>query len=257
MNDARTLMEQWQRNEQVQIVGWDSSFLADRITEEYPPWAYIDRAREILANASSLLDMDTGGGERLLELRDDWPSKVVVTEEHPPNNRLVHERLAPLGVSIFDCKLSITDPMPFASNEFAVVLNRHSAFNPDEVARILAPGGRFLTQQVHGRHNEDLQEAFSCKPQWPFLTPGYFSPRLEAAGLVINEVQEWSGYIEFADVGAIVSHLSNVPWTVPGFSVATHLNYLLALQARVDLGEALVFVSKSYLIEASKPASNP
>ncbi len=42
-----------------------------------------------------------------------------------------------------------------------------SGFNPDEVARILAPGGTFLTQQVHGLWAQDLLEAFDAKPQWP------------------------------------------------------------------------------------------
>ena len=43
---------------------------------------------------------DTGGGERLLKLKEHWPQKVVVTEEYPPNFKLVTERLAPLGVIV-------------------------------------------------------------------------------------------------------------------------------------------------------------
>lgn len=38
--------------------------------------------------------------------------------------------------------------------------NRNSAFNPNEVARILTPGGTFLTQQVYGLWAEDLLAAF-------------------------------------------------------------------------------------------------
>ncbi|CAM3261815.1 hypothetical protein OCAE111667_00205 [Occultella aeris] len=37
-------------------------------------------------------------------------------------------------------------PLPDAT--FAVVLDRHEAYDPAEVSRVLAPGGGFLTQQV-------------------------------------------------------------------------------------------------------------
>ena len=55
-------------------------------------------------------------------------------------------------------------------------------------------------------------------------------------------------------MGAIVHYLKAVPWLVPGFSVATHVEYLLNLQRRHDRGEALAFVAKKYLIEARKIA---
>ena len=199
-----------------------------------------------------MLDMDTGGGERLLELKDTWPPKVVVTEAYPPNNRLVHERLAPLGVAVFDVNLTVTGAMPFATGEFDVVLNRHAAFNPAEVERMLAQRGTFLTQQVHGRSTEDLIEAFDSKPQWPFATPEFYVPQLEAAGLTIDRVEECSSHVKFADVGAIVYYLRAAPWLVPDFSVDSHLHHLRALQARLEQGEELAFVTKSYLIEASK-----
>jgi hypothetical protein len=37
---------------------------------------------------------------------------------------------------------------------------------------------------------------------------------------------------------------------VPGFSVDTHTQYLLALQRRLENGEALAFTARKYLIEA-------
>ena len=138
--------------------------------------------------------------------------------------------------------------------EFDLVLNRHAAFNPAEVARILAPGGAFLTQQVHGMWAWDLLAAFGATPQWPDATPVKYVPRLRAAGLEIVTVKEWEGKLSFTDVGAIVYYLKAVPWEVPGFTVATHQRELFALQDRLDAGEPLAFVAKLYLIEAHKPA---
>ena len=181
-----------------------------------------------------------------------WPEKVVVTEEYPPNLELASERLSPLGVDVVDVRLTDYDPMPFADGEFDLVLNRHSAFNPREVARILAPDGTFLTQQVHGLWAHDLLAAFDARPQWPEATPEKYVPQLAAAGLTILDTEEWSGKLSFTDVGAIVYYLKAVPWLVPGFSVETHSKYLFALQRRMDGGDALAFVARKYLIEARK-----
>jgi SAM-dependent methyltransferase len=196
--------------------------------------------------------MDTGGGERFLQLRPDWPSTVAVTESYPPNLRLVQERLAPLGVRVVDVELSDFGLMPFAYGEFDLVLNRHGGFNPDEVARILAPGGVFLTQQVHGLRAHDLHEIFGVEPQWPDARPEKYSPRLQAAGMTIVTLQEWSGKFTFTDVGALVYYLKAIPWTVPDFSVDRYRETLLRLHAQVERGEPLAFTDRKYLIEALK-----
>jgi SAM-dependent methyltransferase len=176
----------------------------------------------------------------------------VVTEDYPPNFRLATERLAPLGVKVVDIPLTDYDPMPFADNEFDLVLNRHSGFNVAEVGRTVAPGGTFLTQQVHGLWAYDLLAAFGAKPQWPESTPAKYVPQLEAAGLTIADTQEWSGALSFTDVGAIVYYLKAVPWLVPGFSVEAHLEHLVALQSRFVGGGCLSFSARKYLIEARK-----
>jgi hypothetical protein len=249
------LLESWKLEEGQPFIGWDFSYLDGRMLEDQPPWSYSLRAAELMKQSSSVLDLDTGGGERFLILREYWPSKVVATEHYPPNFKLATERLSPLGAQVVDVVLSDFDPMPFDDGEFDLVLNRHAAFNPNEVARVLTLGGRFLTQQVHGLWAVDLLAAFDAKPQWPDATPEKYLPRLEAAGLDIINHQNWSGKLMFKDVGAIVYYLKAVPWLVPGFSVESHLEHLLKLQRRLDDGEALAFVARKYLIEARKASS--
>jgi len=244
------LVESWKREEQQPFTGWDFSYLDNRMIEEQAPWSYSTRAAELMRRASSLLDMGTGGAERLLKLQEYWPKKVVVTEDYPPNVSLAAERLSPLGVRVVDVPLTDYDPLPFASGEFDLVLNRHSGLNAAEVARILAPGGTFLTQQVHGLWAHDLIAAFDAKPKWPDSTPDKYLPQLRAAGLAIVGTQEWSGRLSFTDVGAIVYYLKAVPWLVEGFSVDTHLSHLLALEQRLESGAGLTFAAWKYLIEA-------
>jgi len=250
--NVNDLIDTWKREEQHPFSGWDFSHLAGRMVEEEPPWSYPERAAELMHRSRSVLDMGTGGGERLLALREHWPPTVVATEDYAPNVRLARDRLAPLGVRVVVVELSDGGPLPFTDGTFDLVLNRHSGFNPAEVARVLAPGGAFLTQQVHGMWAQDLLAAFGAEPQWPDATPDKYVPRLEAAGLTVVEVREWSGRLSFTDVGAIVYYLKAVPWLVPGFSVEGHLEHLMALQRRLVAGEELAFVARKYCIEARK-----
>ena len=247
------LIDGWLREEQQPFTGWDFSHLDGRMIVDQEPWSYLDRAAELMARSASVVDLDTGGGEKLLALRDHWPVKVVATEDYAPNYELASERLSPLGATVVRTPVSDTAAMPFADAEFDLVLNRHAAFNAHEVARILSSGGSFLTQQVHGMWAWDLLAAFDVEPQWPDATPAKYVPLLEAAGLAVQTVEEWEGELTFTDVGAMVYYLKAAPWEVPGFTVKTHVRYLLALQQRLDAGEDLAFHAAMYFIEATKP----
>jgi SAM-dependent methyltransferase len=246
------LIESWKHEEQQSFIGWDFSHLDGRMLEEQAPWSYSSRAATLMRQSSSVIDLGTGGGERLLKLKEYWPRKVVVTENYPPNVRLATERLGPLGVTVVDVPLTDHGAMPFVDREFNLVLNRHSGFNPDEVARILALRGTFLTQQIHGLWAYDLLAAFDATPQWPESTLKKYVPRLQSAGLKIVDTKEWSGELAFTEVAAIIYYLKAVPWLVPGFTVETHLEYLLKLQGKLESGATLSFAAKKYLIEAQK-----
>lgn len=249
MND---LIAFWQQEEQAPFAGWDFSYLNGRMIEEEVPWSYETRAQALMRQVTAVLDMDTGGGERLLEMRSAWPDRVVATEAYPPNLKLARDRLEPLGVTVLDVDVSNELAMPFADGEFGLILNRHSAFNSREIARVLTPGGHFLTQQVHGLYAHDLLDAFGVEPLWPDATPEFYLPLLRDAGLEIVMSEDWTGRLTFTDVGALVYYLKAVPWTVPGFSVATHQENLLALQRRFEEDGTLVFAAKKYIIEARK-----
>jgi SAM-dependent methyltransferase len=250
--NRREIVNEWKYEEQQPFTGWDFSYLDGRMGEEQPPWSYPARARALMQQSTAVLDMGTGGGERLLELRDGWPQKVVVTEDYAPNVKLAEERLGPLGVTVIRMALKRVGLMPFESGEFDLVLNRHSGLNCAEAARILAPGGTFLTQQVHGLWAQDLLAAFDTTPQWPDATLDFYLPKLEAAGLSFEAAEEWLGRLVFHDVGAVVYYLRAVPWLVPGFSVATHTDHLMSLQERLQREGELVFEARKLLIEARK-----
>ena len=252
--DSEVLIKEWKAEAERPIVGWDFSYLDGRMLLEEPPWSYTNRASQLMRSVPSVLDIATGGGERLLAMRASWPETVVVTEGYPPNLKLARERLEPLGVRVIQADNDEYSPIPFEYSEFALVLNRHGALNVDEIARILLAGGWLLTQQVHGLWAQDLLAAFDARPQWPFATPQRYLPWLQTAGFEVVDVQEWSGRLVFTDVGAVVYYLKAVPWLVPGFSVESQTGNLLALQEQLNEQGQLVYEARNYLIEAVKTA---
>lgn len=184
------------------FTGWDFAYLDGRRIEEPLPWSYEAMAREHLAHATAAADLGTGGGERLLQLKDVFPPRMAATEGYPPNLRLAREHLAPYGVTVLDSSGSLVEVLPFPDRSFDLVLDRHSAFNASEVARILVQDGVFLTQQVDGRAT-DLDAAFDVEAQWPYFSLDFALQRLRGLPFDVERAQEWTGEVRFTDVGAV------------------------------------------------------
>ena len=105
MADAKMptdLIAQWREEERWPFFGWDFSHLRGRCIEDAPPWSYENMVRDRLRTASSVLDLGTGGGERLSAFRDVLPRRTVATEGCPPNRELARKRLAPLGIQVVE-----------------------------------------------------------------------------------------------------------------------------------------------------------
>lgn len=252
--DEALLIAAWSNEESEPFSGWDFGHLRRRYSEEKPPWSYEDLARELLRGSRAAVDLGTGGGEVLAALADSFSGRVVATEAYPPNWRVAGDRLAPAGASVVayaaDEKTSV---LPFRDATFDVVLDRHEAYDARQVARVLAPGGAFLTQQVDGRSHADLLRWFGTEPHWPDVTVERLAADLVRVGLEIELERSWWGTISFFDVGALVYYLRAIPWEVPDFSVARFRSELLALQRRLDETGALRFDEGSFVIRARKP----
>ena len=246
-------IEEWHREEACPFAGWDFSHLADRWIEESPPWSYETMVGQAMASAQSVLDLGTGGGERLLEYRDLFPEHVAATEGHAPNLRLARERLDPLGVEVHESQSSLNEILPFEDGSFDLVIDRHTGFNISEIERVLTPGGTFLTQQVDGNNLSDLSAAFDCQQPWTFFTLDFCLQALAETHLTLELAQQWQGKTTFTDVGALVYYLKAVPWTVEGFSIDRHLPYLLKLQRRIEQEGALTFTQKLMILQMEKP----
>ncbi len=148
----------------VSVDGWDFSWLDGRATEQRPSWGYARAMADRLAGARAALDIQTGGGE-VLAAAPVLPPVTVATESWPPNIARATARLHPLGaVVVADAD---EPPLPFGDGAFDLVVSRHPVtIWWEEIARVLAPGGTYFSQQVGPASVFELVEYF-LGPQPP------------------------------------------------------------------------------------------
>ncbi|GAB1513047.1 class I SAM-dependent methyltransferase [Actinophytocola sp. KF-1] len=236
----------------VPVDGWDFSWLDGRATEERPPWGYQRLMGERMAAASVALDIQTGGGEVLAGVPHLAPVTVAL-EAWPPNRARAARNLRPRGVHV------VADagkpPFPLRDNTFDLVVSRHPVRAWwAEIARVLAPGGTYLSQEVGQRSVAELVEFFLGPRRWAERDPEEARAMAEAAGLEVVDLRTASLRTEFFDVGAVVYFLRKVIWMVPGFTVDAYRTRLRELHDKIEADGPFVATTTRFLIEARKPA---
>lgn len=235
----------------VPVAGWDFSWFDGRATEERPPWGYAKLMGERMAQATAALDIQTGGGEVLATVPRP-PALLAATESWPPNVQLARQRLAPLGASV--AEVADDAGLPFGDGSFDLVVSRHpTVVLWAQIARVLRPGGCYLSQQIGAGSNRELIDAM-MGPQVVSQTRSTDAARAaaQAAGLTVTGLQERALRVEFFDIAAVVYFLRKVLWTVPGFTVERYRPQLAAVHEQIQSGHPFVAHSQRFLIEARK-----
>jgi SAM-dependent methyltransferase len=246
------------------IVGWDFSWLGARAVAQPPPWNFASIVERRIERSADLLDLGTGGGEWLASL-PRRPARTAATEAWPPNVEVARRRLEPLGVEVVavpaapdnvEQPLDLSLPaLPFADESFSLVVSRHESYIASEVARVLRPGGIFLTQQMGGDPN-GYRAALGLQPvERPVFDVELARKQLEAAGLQVLAAESGSAATTFADAGAFAYWLRAIPWLVEGFSVPAFRAELAALEQRLRADGPLAIEEPAFLVEAVKPES--
>ncbi len=236
----------------VPVDGWDFSWFAGRATEERPPWGYSRLLSDRMGLARAALDLQTGGGEVLAAIARP-PAELVATEGWPANLALARKALEPLGGRVVE--LAEDAPLPFPDGHFDLVTSRHPVDTDwPEIARVLAPGGTYLSQQVGpGSMHEASEAMLGPLPVGQDRSPQRHADLARAAGLVVTELRSARLRTEFRDIAAVVVYLRKVIWIVPGFTVDAYREQLLAVHRRILAEGSFTSWATRFLIEAHKP----
>jgi len=245
----------------VPVAGLDLAPVDGRVVEDPLPWDYAALARELVGSGRGpVLDLGTGGGALLATLAP-LPEGSAATEGRAPDLPVARRRLEPLGVDVRPVGGDEEQLLPFFDGQFAVVLDRHEEFDPDEVLRVLEPGGVFLTQQVDTRDGLRLSTALGAEVTWDpdSVTLEAAVEVLRDAGFVVDVAREHEGLRRFHDLSAVLWYLKAVAWQVPELAslspaaVARFEAPLRALHLHLAAGHEFVDEAPRFLVVARKP----
>jgi SAM-dependent methyltransferase len=142
----QTFEELLAEGENVPVEGWDFPWFNGRASEERPSSGYSGIIVERMATAHVALDIQTGGGEVLAQIPHP-PTVLMATESWPPNVEIARRNLQHVGARVVEVD-DHTD-LTFPAEHFDLVVSRHPTVTLwDEIARVLQPGGTYLSQQV-------------------------------------------------------------------------------------------------------------
>lgn len=231
--------------------GWDFSWFAGRATEQRPSWGYARLLAARMARATAALDLQTGGGEVLAGV-PRHPPVLVATETWRANLAVAAARLAPSGGRVVEADDAA---LPFRDATFDLVVSRHPVRTCwSEVARVLRPGGTFLSQQIGAGTMRELAEAVAGRRGAPPARQSHLraAELATAAGLTVLDLRYETLRAEFFDIGAVVHFLRKVVWTVPDFCVEKHRAGLVAVDGVIRERGSFVSYSRRFLIEARR-----
>lgn len=239
--------------------GWSFPDFDVRPLEPGPSWDYERLVCEAARDATAVLDLGTGGGEFIASVRDSLPGRLVVTEEWHVNAPVAYRRLAPLGAGVVRARSLM---LPFRDATFDLVIDRHEELSPSEVARVLRPGGRVVTQQVGPENWRELRRYFvgataglrgSRVGDFGDIR-GDYARGFASAGLTVVRDEQHDYKVAYGALGVMVFMLLVTPWTIPDFDVERDLDALLALEAGCTTEDGLVLTWSRFLLVAKKPS---
>ena len=255
MMNKELLKAYWHTEEQyAKIKGWDFSYLKNRFDsgENKLPWDFSQIIKQYLNPESRLLDIDTGGGEFLLSLQHAY-ALTSATEGYAPNVALCKEKFGNLGIDFHE--MTDVSNMPFDSQEFDMIMNRHGRYDVNALFRVLKSNGLFLTQQVGEYNDWELVKKLLPNAQRKFKGHCLASQLklFQNAGFEILEQGEVYCPIRFYDTGALVWFAKIIEWEFVNFSVNNCFENLLMIEQEIqEKGFVSGKIHRFYLVAKKK-----
>lgn len=246
------LIERLRKEFSTSFTGWDFSYLTDsgRMKETPLPWDYRALVLRLAEGRQVMLDMGTGGGEFLSSLAVR-PPKVFATEGYPPNIDIARTCLSPLGIEVR--AVGSDNLLPFDDHSFDLVINRHEECSIPEVKRVLQPGGIFLTQQVGGLNDADINSSLGAgHPEYLDWCLLKMVSDLQDGGFQVLDSDEYIGKTRFYDTGALVYYLKCIPWQIEDFSVDRYFQRLELIDRTIRKKGYIDFANHRFYLIATR-----
>lgn len=190
--------------------GWDFSRLQVKTKGE--TWDFTHEVLQRCRPNDLVLDIGTGGGEAVLQIASHVRLLVGIDHSGAMIQRAQENVVSSShrNVRFFQMDASA---LSFPDGFFDMVTSRHAPFDPYEIARVLKPGGVFLSQQVSERDKYALKCCFGrgqCYGEDDGALREKYRRDLQLAGLEV-EVREYDAEEYYQSVEDLLFLLSHTP----------------------------------------------
>ncbi|MBO0608214.1 class I SAM-dependent methyltransferase [Myceligenerans salitolerans] len=236
--------------------------VGDAITVDAQPWDYESEAHKAVSSSPhGVLDIGTGDGT-VFAAMGPLPEGSAATSTGPAF-LAARRTLEPLRVNVQKIEEVWAEDLvlPFFDGHFATVISRCGLISAHEVARLLQPGGVFVTEQFDTRDGYAINEALGVPVGWDpdGMTVDVLTDALQAEGMEITRAEHHAGVRRFRSLAAVLWYLRTVPWQVPDLAqlapaaVRAHEAGLRGLHMRFAAGVELVDEAPRLFVTARKP----
>jgi SAM-dependent methyltransferase len=209
------------------------TMLKNKLQEDPLPWDFRNIVKGFLSGRDSLLDMFAPNPELLSSL--PWlPERVAFVDrgETPSTTKKiwrVNGREVPVSHASGDCLL------PYSDGAFDIVVNNRGRYEISELARVLVPGGVFITQQIGGMNASDLCAALGLSPKQTGRNLVQNTAAFERAGFRLVDCGESLGRQRFYRVEDILFFIKHTPILAENFKERLVREDLAVLGKVLDL----------------------
>ena len=237
------------------VIGWDFSKIIRRMKVVGKKWSFLEIIKKYISKETILLDIGTGGGEKLLQI-----AKFVKRAYGIDNTRgmiaTAKKNLTKSKISNIEFKLADAKKLPFPNEYFDVVISRHAPFYAKEVYRVLKPNGLFITQQVGEKDAENIKRIFgrgqSFGKKSGTLMNKYIQ-ELKNSGFKILRKDTYNATVYYANMADLIFILKNTP-TIPDFNIKKDQKFLEEIEQKYKTKDGIKTNSFRFLIICKKPA---
>ena len=258
MNEVAVYSEEQVKSLAVKTARWRGWDLVQLRTRRAPvPWRMDEVASSVLTGRETVLDAGCGNGRLLALLAERFVRGIGIDVSR---SRIERARLAlpmKLRMRVHFTRGS-AHAVPAPNETFQLVLSRHAPLFPEEIDRVLAPGGVLITQQIGDQNARAIHavfdEARGPLPQEPFETSilrGFSA--LNDRGYKTLRKEQYDVPFVFADAASMLFWLQAVP--VPGdFDIERDAATVGEILRRIATPNGIVTNEHRHLLVMQKPA---
>jgi len=233
------------------VRGWDFSQI--KFSSEGPRINYCRVVESHLDKNQKLLDIGTGGGEKFLKFAPKVKEAIGIDVD-PKMIKTARENLRKSGLSNVKFEVCDSEKLRLGDQEFDVVIDRQAPFNPKEVARVLKPGGVFITQQVSEGDKLNFKEIFRRGDSYGIKSgtlKNRYLGELRKAGMEIIEEKTANTIEYYRSMDDVIFLLANTP-IVPDFDFEREQDKLKQIEERFTTEKGIKTNAERFLIVAKK-----